>query len=336
MTTETEEGYWSTLTQLGEEEYNQAQLENRAVPYTYIVFGDGGGAYVAPDKTRTALVSEVHRAPITAAYTKPENPNWLYLETVVPATEGGWWVREIGALTSTGKLVVIGSYAPAYKPKLGETAGLIGVRADLKVTLVVETTSSAPAELVVDSSAVFATLASIASGIEAHQADPDAHSKATTERFGFTRIATLEETVGVDEEVARDDIAVSPAGLKGVLDGLAEAMPSDSMPSHLLAQDPHPQYLKTTAPTYISESRAVTKGVYLVDTSTGPTELQLPATPAKGDIFTFMDAAASWGVQNLVITRNGNTIMGHSDDLVVNVSNQQFSLWFNGSDWRLL
>lgn len=231
------QSYWTTLTDIGEGEYNQAQLQDRGVPYSHLVFGDANGVNVEPDPSRTTLVNEVHRSPITAIYADPSNPSWLCLETVIPATEGGWWIREIGAVTSTGKLVAIGSYAPVYKPKLGQQHG---VRSDFKVTLVVETTSSAHPELVVDPSAVYATLASIDSAIAQHNADPDAHVRATTAAYGFTRLATLDEQT--NPTTTRQDIAATPMGVQAVVNALVSAMPDDSLPAHLQAADPHSQY----------------------------------------------------------------------------------------------
>lgn len=235
-TTEESQRYWTVLTEVGEAEYTQAQLEDRKVPYTYLVLGDGGGLPVEPSRTQTALVNEVHRAHITAAYTKPNNPNWLYLEAVVPASVGGFWVREIGAQTSTGKLIAVGNYPASYKPTLEDN----GLARDLKITLVVETTGSAAPTLVIDPSLIFATLASIAVAIDEHKADQHAHPNASTQKNGFTRLATLEETRNI--EAPRNDIAVTPAGLAAVVSELVDAMPDDSMPAHLQASDPHSQY----------------------------------------------------------------------------------------------
>lgn len=210
MSNELTQRYWSTLTVFGEKEYTLAQLEDRAVRYANFVFGDGGGEHHDPDKNRATLVREVHSAPITAIYSKPENPNWLYIETVIPGNVGGWWVREIGVETPDGELLAIGSYPASYKPTLEAN----GVGRDLKVTLVVLTTSSAPPELVIDSSAVYATHASIESGIAEHNQDPSAHAKATIENYGFTRLASNAETKANNP---RNDIAVTPDGLQKLL-----------------------------------------------------------------------------------------------------------------------
>lgn len=88
--------------------------------------------------------------------------------------------------------------------------------------------------------------------------------------------------------------------------------------------------------TYINGVATLSAGAYLVDTSGGSFVLTLPANPAKGTPITFTDAAASWGIVNFTIARNGQTIMGQASDLTVNVSDQQFTIWFNGSDWRLI
>lgn len=289
-TTEETQRYWTVLTEMGEAEYTLAQLEDRKVPYTYLVLGDGGGFPVEPSRTQTGLVNVVHRAPITAAYTKANNPNWLYLETVVPASTGGFWVREIGAETSTGKLVAVGNYPSSYKPTLEDN----GLARDLKITFVVETTGSAAPTLALDPSLIFATLASIVGAMQEHNADPEAHQHASTEEHGFAKLATIEQakarTVGevtpsaevavtpagldaamreheqsrdghakattelfgftrlatLDEQsnpaTTRQDIAVTPMGLQGAINALVSAMPDDSMPAHLQALDPHSQY----------------------------------------------------------------------------------------------
>ena len=88
--------------------------------------------------------------------------------------------------------------------------------------------------------------------------------------------------------------------------------------------------------TYVSASRAIDVGSFLVDTSGGTLTLTLPAAPTKGSLMTFVDAGASWAKTNWTLARNGKTIMGQAADLVVNLADQQFSIWFNGSDWRLV
>lgn len=75
---------------------------------------------------------------------------------------------------------------------------------------------------------------------------------------------------------------------------------------------------------------------YVVNTLSAAITAPLPATPVTGDILTFLDSTASWENNNLTLGRNGNTIMGDSTDLICRTPNLQFSIWWNGSDWRLV
>ena len=80
----------------------------------------------------------------------------------------------------------------------------------------------------------------------------------------------------------------------------------------------------------------VTAGVrYAVDTSSNTVEATLPASPVTGNAVYFADAGGSFNTNNLTVGRNGNTIMGLSEDLTVNTNNQSFGLVYNGSDWRV-
>jgi hypothetical protein len=94
--------------------------------------------------------------------------------------------------------------------------------------------------------------------------------------------------------------------------------------------------ISVSGPTYLSAAATLLAGKYLVDTSGGALTVTLPASPPKGRVITLVDAAGSWRKNNLTVARNGKTIMGYSEDLTVKVSDLEFSIWYNGSDWRLL
>ncbi|MDB5966844.1 MAG: Phage-related tail fiber protein [Polaromonas sp.] len=88
---------------------------------------------------------------------------------------------------------------------------------------------------------------------------------------------------------------------------------------------------------YVNSARAVSTGSpYLVDSSAGSFNLTLPGAPTLGDGIEFIDARSTWGTNTVTLLRNGQTIMAAAQDLVLNVSDQRFTIWFNGSDWRLL
>ncbi|WP_394779089.1 hypothetical protein [Undibacterium sp.] len=91
-----------------------------------------------------------------------------------------------------------------------------------------------------------------------------------------------------------------------------------------------------TGPIYINSSVTLVPGVYLVDTSGGGFTVTLPLNPTKGMAITLIDALATWGINTFVLGRNGKTIMGTASDLTINVNDQQFTIWYNGTDWRLV
>jgi len=94
--------------------------------------------------------------------------------------------------------------------------------------------------------------------------------------------------------------------------------------------------LALTGPKYVNAASNLAWGDYIVDTSAGSFALTLPQNPTKGGVITFADAAATWGVNTWTLGRNGKTIMGQAADLTVNLSDQKFSIWYNGADWRLV
>lgn len=90
------------------------------------------------------------------------------------------------------------------------------------------------------------------------------------------------------------------------------------------------------APTYVNGAQTLLGGgVFLVDTEAGGFTIDLPPTPAKGIACVFMDASSTWGVNNWTLGQNGSTIMGRSSDLIVNLSDQEFTIWYNGTTWEL-
>lgn len=93
-----------------------------AVDLTQMAVGDGGGVEVTPDETQTALVNEVYRAAINRVY-RPDPtgaPTRFAAELVVPATEGGFVMREVGVFDASGELFAVGNLPETYKPEASE------------------------------------------------------------------------------------------------------------------------------------------------------------------------------------------------------------------------
>jgi len=89
---------------------------------------------------------------------------------------------------------------------------------------------------------------------------------------------------------------------------------------------------------YVSKNAnytAVTKDFIYADTSTASFTITLPATPLANDVIAILDNTSSFDTNPLVIARNGNSIMGLAEDMIVNTKNVSLELIFNGTEWRI-
>jgi hypothetical protein len=80
---------------------------------------------------------------------------------------------------------------------------------------------------------------------------------------------------------------------------------------------------------------AVSNQRYGVNTSAGSITVNLPSAPATGDAIFFADAGGAFSTNNLTIGRNGNTIMGLSENMTISTNNSSTGLFYNGSTWRI-
>ena len=67
----------------------------------------------------------------------------------------------------------------------------------------------------------------------------------------------------------------------------------------------------------------------VADTSSAAFTITLPATPTQGNTVTFADGGTStnnWSNKNLTIARNGSTIKGVADNLILNLANIKVDL----------
>ena len=74
----------------------------------------------------------------------------------------------------------------------------------------------------------------------------------------------------------------------------------------------------------------------VADTTSAAFTITLPASPSQGDTVTFADGGTStnnWYNKNLTVARNGSTIKGVADNLVLNLANIKVDLIYNGTTW---
>lgn len=123
-----------------------------ALSLTHMAVGDSNGLYYDPDPDQTALVHEVWRGFVYRVFQHPTLANRVVIEATIPATVGGWDVREVGIFDGAGDLILVGSYPLTNKPSPGS-----GAEKELTIQAVKQLTNTAAVTLVVDSTAFVST-----------------------------------------------------------------------------------------------------------------------------------------------------------------------------------
>lgn len=101
-----------------------AEASGTPINLTHMAVGDGSGNPVTPAEGQTGLVRELYRAAINRVY-KPDptgQPTKYAVELVIPASEGGFVLREVGVFDAEGTLFVVGNLPETYKPEASEGA----------------------------------------------------------------------------------------------------------------------------------------------------------------------------------------------------------------------
>lgn len=132
------------LTTLGEAAVADAVINQTKVEFTSIVIGDGGGTVPEFDGSESALINQVTTVTVTAVYKTEANPNYIYIEGKIPFDDGGYTIREAGAINAEGDLLVVGDYPEIVKPAdTDESARELTIR----LIAVVSTTSAISLQL---------------------------------------------------------------------------------------------------------------------------------------------------------------------------------------------
>ena len=110
------QAYNTILTQKGVALLDNATSRGVPLKITQMAVGDGNGNITTPDATQTELVHEVRRAAIDKLFVDNENPCQIIAEQVIPETDGGWFIQEIGLFDDEDNLIAVGNYPATYKP----------------------------------------------------------------------------------------------------------------------------------------------------------------------------------------------------------------------------
>ncbi len=144
--------YKVIITAVGRQKLASALAAGTTVKLKQIALGDGNGKVVEPIDTQTALVREVYRGEMLSCAPLASAPENIVCVMAVPASVGGWSVREIGIFDTDGALFAVGNIAEAYKPAPSE-----GASREMLLRCVIGIGTTDAVELVTDPTQVIAT-----------------------------------------------------------------------------------------------------------------------------------------------------------------------------------
>ncbi|MGB9577917.1 MAG: phage tail protein [Halothiobacillaceae bacterium] len=210
--------YFAILTTVGEAKLANATALGTQLQISRMAVGDGNGVLPTPNRSQIALLNERYRADLNTLQVDPLNASQIIAELVIPETEGGYWLREMGLYDAAGDLIAVSNCPPSYKPQLTEGSGRTQV---LRMVLIVS--STAAVQLKIDPSVVLATrgyvdtiAASMSNLITVHMAEEDPHKQyklrgAFTYLNASTLLTAAHEGVIILDATAGDKTLTLPA-----------------------------------------------------------------------------------------------------------------------------
>lgn len=144
--------YFALLTSQGAAKLANSAALGTKVQITEMAVGDGGGTLPTPDAAQTRLVGEKRRASLNALTIDAANSSQIIAEQIIPESEGGFWIREIGLFDADGVMIAVANCAETYKPQLQEGSGRTQT-----VRMILIVNSTAAVTLKIDPSVVLAT-----------------------------------------------------------------------------------------------------------------------------------------------------------------------------------
>ena len=144
--------YFGLLTNQGAAKLANAAALGTKVDITSMALGDGGGTLPTPDTAQTKLIGEKRRAQLNSLTVDAVNSSQIIAEQVIPESDGGFWIREIGLYDADGVLIAVANCPETYKPQLAEGSGRTQT-----VRMILIVNSTAAVTLKIDPSVVLAT-----------------------------------------------------------------------------------------------------------------------------------------------------------------------------------
>lgn len=234
--------YKSIHTAYGLQRMAAAEAAGEPINITEMAVGDGNGNPVEINDDQTGLVRERFRAAVNRVYRDPERSNQYTAELVIPATEGGFTLREIGLFDDQGGLFIVGNLPETYKPMASE-----GAFADTIVRFEFLVTNATVVTLQIDPNVAVATQSWIINNItmasllpggttgqlprKASNADGDIEwFDPDVDQFNITLDTIEEKQALVDAQTVVALAVCTTRGLAVYVDG--ERVPNDEWTAH--------------------------------------------------------------------------------------------------------
>jgi hypothetical protein len=144
--------YFAILTNQGAARLANAASLGTKLNLTQMAVGDANGVLPMPDTAQTKLINQQRIAPLNRLSVDPNNSSQIIAEQVIPETEGGFWIREIGLYDDEGVLIAVANCPETYKPQMQEGSGRTQT-----IRMVLTVSSTAAVTLKIDPSVVLAT-----------------------------------------------------------------------------------------------------------------------------------------------------------------------------------
>lgn len=144
--------FYTILTSIGKNKLANSVVLGNKVNLKTLKVGDGNGTYHEPSENQTTLINKVWEGNINSISVDESNSNWIVIETIIPATDGGFFIREAGIFDEAGDLIAVSKISETYKPVISE-----GSMKDVSIKIILEVSNVDSIELKIDPNVTVAT-----------------------------------------------------------------------------------------------------------------------------------------------------------------------------------
>ncbi|EIL6046076.1 phage tail protein, partial [Escherichia coli] len=277
--------YYAILTNQGAARLANATMLGSKLNLTRMAVGDANGVLPTPDPAQTKLINQKRIAPLNLLSVDPNNQSQIIAEQIIPESEGGFWIREIGLYDDKGVLIAVANCPETYKPQLQEGSGRTQT---IRMILVVTNTEAIT--LKIDPSVVLATRKYVDDKISEHE-QSRRHPDASLTAKGFVQLSSATNSTS-------ETLAATPKAVKAAYDlangkytaqdattarkGLVQLSSATNSTSETLAATPKAvkaAYDLANGKYTAQDATAARKGLVQLSSATNSTSETLAATP---------------------------------------------------------